>query len=41
MWQGPALGAYNPHDPADVRLEQQMNAKLDSIRGAWPKCTDH
>jgi hypothetical protein len=41
MWQGPGLGPYNPHDPADVRLERQMNAKLDSIRGAWPKCADH
>jgi hypothetical protein len=41
MWQGPGLGPYNPHDPADVRLERQMNAKLDAIRGAWPKCADH
>jgi hypothetical protein len=41
MWQGPGLGPYNQHDPADVRLERQMNAKLDSIRGAWHKCTDH
>ena len=41
MWQGPGLGPYNPHDHADVRLERQMNAKLDSIRGAWHKCTDH
>ncbi len=41
MWQGAGLGPYNPHDPADVRLERQMNAKLDSIRGAWHKCTDH
>lgn len=41
MWQGPGLHPYNPHNPADVRLERQMNAKLDSIRGAWPKCADH
>jgi hypothetical protein len=41
MWQGPGLHQYNRHDSNDVALEQQMNAKLDSIRGSWHKCTHH
>jgi hypothetical protein len=41
MWQGPALGPYHPNSAADDRLERQMNAKLDSIRGGWHKCTEH
>jgi hypothetical protein len=38
MWQGPGLHSYDRHDPTDVALEQQMNAKRDQIRGSWRKC---
>jgi hypothetical protein len=41
MWQAPSIGSYNPNNTADVRLEQEMNAKLDSIRGDWGKCDGH
>ena len=41
MWQGPGLHPYNPRNPADVRLERQMNRLLDSIRGNSRKCADH
>ena len=27
MWQGPALHAYDTHNPADVSLEEQMNTR--------------
>jgi hypothetical protein len=40
-WQGPGLHPYDPRNPADVRLERQMNAKLDSIRGSERNCADH
>jgi hypothetical protein len=41
MWQGPGLHPYNPRNPADVRLERQMNGTLDSIRGNSRKCASH
>jgi hypothetical protein len=41
MWQGAGLHRYDRNDPADVSLEQQMNAALDSIRGGWRKCAHH
>jgi len=41
MWQGAGLHPYNPGNAADVALESQMNAKLDSIRGSWKKCRKH
>jgi hypothetical protein len=41
LWQGPGLHAYNRSDPADVALESQMNATLDSIRSGWRKCRTH
>jgi hypothetical protein len=41
MWQERALGRYSAGDPADVSLEREMNAKLDSIRDGWHKCVEH
>jgi hypothetical protein len=41
MWQGAALGRFDPNDPADASLERQMNAKLDSVRAGWHKCLEH
>jgi hypothetical protein len=41
MWQGSGLHRYDRNDPADVSLEQNMNATLDSIRGGWRKCAHH
>jgi len=41
LWQGPGLHRYNARNLADVRLERQMNAKLDSIRGGDRKCSAH
>jgi hypothetical protein len=41
MWQGAGLHPYDRHNPADVALESQMNARLDSIRGSWKKCRKH
>jgi hypothetical protein len=40
-WTAPALHRYDARNPADVSLEQQMNAKLDAIRGGWHKCRQH
>ena len=41
MWQGPGLHPYDRNNPADVELESEMNATLDSIRGSWTKCRTH
>jgi hypothetical protein len=41
VWQAPALHAYSAADPADVSLENAMNAKLDQIRAGWHKCLHH
>jgi hypothetical protein len=41
LWQGPGLHPYNRSNPADVALESEMNATLDSIRGGWKKCRTH
>ena len=38
MWQGAGLHAYDRHNPADVSLEQQMNAERDQIRAGYGKC---
>jgi hypothetical protein len=38
MWQGSGLHAYDRHNPADVSLEQQMNAERDQIRAGYGKC---
>jgi hypothetical protein len=41
MWQGPGLHPFDKNNPADVELESEMNATLDSIRGSWTKCRTH
>ena len=41
MWQGPGLHPYDRNNPADVELESEMNATLDTIRGSWTKCRTH
>jgi hypothetical protein len=41
LWQGAGLHPYNRNDPADVALESEMNATLDTIRGSWKKCRTH
>jgi hypothetical protein len=41
MWQGPGLHPYDKNNPADVELESEMNATLDTIRGSWTKCRTH
>jgi hypothetical protein len=41
LWQGPGLHPFNRGDPADVALESQLNATLDSIRSGWKKCRTH
>jgi hypothetical protein len=41
LWQGPGLHPYDRSDPADLALESEMNATLDSIRGGWKKCRKH
>jgi hypothetical protein len=40
-WYGPGLHRYDAGNPADVQLEQSMNAKLDEIRGGWHRCRQH
>jgi hypothetical protein len=41
MWVGKGLHRFDPGNPADVAREQRMNAKLEAIRGNWPKCTQY
>ncbi len=41
LWQGQGLHPFDRSDPADVALESEMNATLDSIRGGWKKCRHH
>jgi hypothetical protein len=41
FWSAPGLHRYDPKNPADVELEQRMNAKLDQLRGSWNRCTQH
>jgi hypothetical protein len=38
MWQGAGLHPYDRSNPADVSLEQQMNAERDTIRAGYGKC---
>lgn len=39
LWQGAGLHPYDRNDPADVSLEQQMNAERNTIRAGYGKCT--
>jgi hypothetical protein len=39
MWQGAGLHPYDRNNPADVSLEQQMNAERNTIRAGYGKCT--
>jgi hypothetical protein len=41
LWQGAGLHPFDRSDPADLALESEMNATLDSIRGGWKKCRKH
>ena len=41
MWQGAGLHRYDPGNPADVQLEQAMNAQLDSILNGDKICRQH
>jgi hypothetical protein len=41
LWQGSGLHKYNPRNSADVRLEREMNAKLDALRAGARKCSAH
>jgi hypothetical protein len=37
-WQGPGLHPYDKRNPADVSLENEMNAERNTIRSGYGKC---